>query len=162
MMVGAIIKSRNNRTQEAGKTSRVLLFKDSFGNSFAPFLTYNYDEVPIEEVPMETMEIHIPMQAELPDFDTIPEMEPPYPSEIEPDEKTPPVYSALPDTIAVYDLPVDSVTVGGEQKPTLHNTAQWGVRDKHAGLLWGNADVTVMMEPPYPSEIEPDEKTPPV
>ena len=40
---------------------------------------------------METMEIHIPMQAELPDFDTIPEMEPPYPSEIEPDEKTPPV-----------------------------------------------------------------------
>lgn len=46
---------------------------------------------PIEEVPMETMEIHIPMQAELPDFDTIPEMEPPYPSEIEPDEKTPPV-----------------------------------------------------------------------
>lgn len=54
------------------------------------------------------------------------------------------LYSALPDTIAVYDLPVDSVTVGGEQKPTLHNTAQWGVRDKHAGLLWGNADVTVI------------------
>ena len=40
-----VIKSRNNCTQEAGKTSRVLLFKDSFGNSFAPFLTYNYDEV---------------------------------------------------------------------------------------------------------------------
>ena len=40
-----IIKSNNNLNHQEGKTSRVLLIKDSFGNSFAPYLTYNYDEV---------------------------------------------------------------------------------------------------------------------
>lgn len=40
-----IIKSDNNQYAEQGKTSRILLIKDSYGNSFAPFLTYNYDEV---------------------------------------------------------------------------------------------------------------------
>lgn len=40
-----VINSQNNPAHEEGKTSRVLLIKDSFGNSFAPFLTYSYDEV---------------------------------------------------------------------------------------------------------------------
>ena len=40
-----VIRSENNRNHEAGKTSRVLLIKDSYGNSLAPFLTYSYDEV---------------------------------------------------------------------------------------------------------------------
>lgn len=40
-----IIRSSNNLNHEDGKTSRILLIKDSYGNSFAPFLTYSYDEV---------------------------------------------------------------------------------------------------------------------
>lgn len=39
------IKSKNNLNHREGETSRVLLIKDSYGNSFAPFLTYSYDEV---------------------------------------------------------------------------------------------------------------------
>ncbi len=39
-----VIKSQNNAAP-GQKPSRVLLVKDSYGNSFAPFLTYNYDEV---------------------------------------------------------------------------------------------------------------------
>lgn len=40
-----ILKSANNGRHEDGKTSRILLIKDSFANCFSPFLTYNYDEV---------------------------------------------------------------------------------------------------------------------
>ncbi len=40
-----VIRSENNLNYQAGRTSRVLLIKDSYGNSFAPFLTYSYDEV---------------------------------------------------------------------------------------------------------------------
>lgn len=40
-----ILRADNNKAKEAGKTSRVLLIKDSYGNCFAPFLTYSYDEV---------------------------------------------------------------------------------------------------------------------
>ena len=40
-----VIKSDNNRYHEDGKTSRILYLKDSYGNSFAPYLTYHYDEV---------------------------------------------------------------------------------------------------------------------
>ena len=40
-----VIRSDNNLNRQEGRTSRVLLIKDSFGNSFAPYLTYNYDEV---------------------------------------------------------------------------------------------------------------------
>ena len=40
-----IIRSQNNLNHEEGKTTRILLIKDSYGNSFAPFLTYSYDEV---------------------------------------------------------------------------------------------------------------------
>ncbi len=40
-----VIKSDNNQNRVAGKTSRILVIKDSYGNSFVPYLTYNYDEV---------------------------------------------------------------------------------------------------------------------
>lgn len=40
-----VIQSNGNRNHTAGKTSRILVIKDSYGNSFVPFLTYNYDEV---------------------------------------------------------------------------------------------------------------------
>ncbi|WP_101911528.1 DHHW family protein [Marasmitruncus massiliensis] len=40
-----VIKSQNNLNAQKGKTTRILLIKDSYGNSFAPFLTYSYDEV---------------------------------------------------------------------------------------------------------------------
>ena len=40
-----VIKSGCNRYHQEGKTSRILLLKDSYGNSLAPFLAYNYDEV---------------------------------------------------------------------------------------------------------------------
>lgn len=39
-----VIKSENNLNKTKAKT-RVLLIKDSFGNCFAPFLTYDFDEV---------------------------------------------------------------------------------------------------------------------
>ncbi|MCI8623888.1 MAG: hypothetical protein HFG26_09535 [Provencibacterium sp.] len=42
------LKAENNRYPAAdGHKTRVLLIKDSFGNSLAPFLTYLYDEVDI-------------------------------------------------------------------------------------------------------------------
>ena len=40
-----VIKSLNNLNAQEGKTTSILLIKDSYGNSFAPFLTYSYDEV---------------------------------------------------------------------------------------------------------------------
>ena len=40
-----VIKSENNKNHQDGVTSRVLLIKDSYGNSLAPFLTWSYDEV---------------------------------------------------------------------------------------------------------------------
>lgn len=40
-----VIPSENNLNHQEGKTSRVLLIKDSYGNCLAPFLTYSYDEV---------------------------------------------------------------------------------------------------------------------
>lgn len=40
-----LVKSDNNRNHRTGETSRILLIKDSYGNSLAPFLTYSYDEV---------------------------------------------------------------------------------------------------------------------
>ena len=45
-----MLKSSNNREHQDGKTSRILLIKDSFSNCFAPFLTYNYDEVYIVDL----------------------------------------------------------------------------------------------------------------
>ena len=40
-----VLKSGNNQNHRDGETSRILIVKDSFSNCFAPFLTYNYDEV---------------------------------------------------------------------------------------------------------------------
>ena len=40
-----VINSTANKNHVEGKTSRVLLIKDSFGNSFVPFLCASYDEV---------------------------------------------------------------------------------------------------------------------
>ena len=40
-----VLQSGNNQDHQDGKISRILLIKDSFSNCFAPFLTYNYDEV---------------------------------------------------------------------------------------------------------------------
>ena len=40
-----VIPSECNLNHREGETSRVLLIKDSYGNSFAPFLTWGYDEV---------------------------------------------------------------------------------------------------------------------
>lgn len=39
------IKSSHNLNHQEGKTSRLLLFKDSYVNSMIPYLTYNYDEI---------------------------------------------------------------------------------------------------------------------
>lgn len=39
------IKSNHNLNHQEGKTSRMLLFKDSYANSMIPYLTYNYDEI---------------------------------------------------------------------------------------------------------------------
>ncbi len=40
-----VIPSQCNLNHQEGRTSRVLVIKDSYGNSFAPFLTWSYDEV---------------------------------------------------------------------------------------------------------------------
>lgn len=45
-----VIKSDNNKNRTEGKTSRVLVIKDSYGNSFVPYLTYNYDEVVVVDL----------------------------------------------------------------------------------------------------------------
>lgn len=40
-----VIKSQNNLNHVEGKTSRVMVIKDSYANCMVPFLTYSYDEV---------------------------------------------------------------------------------------------------------------------
>lgn len=40
-----VIKSTHNMNKQDGQTSRILVFKDSYANSFIPFLTYNFDEI---------------------------------------------------------------------------------------------------------------------
>lgn len=40
-----VIKSENNLNKQEGKTSRLLLLKDSYSNCMVPFLTYSYDEL---------------------------------------------------------------------------------------------------------------------
>lgn len=45
-----IIKSKNTGNMDINSTKKILLIKDSFGNSFAPFLTSNYDEVYIVDL----------------------------------------------------------------------------------------------------------------
>ncbi len=69
---------------------RIPFFGNPYDLESSPEAQVRPDQPPAE-APMETMEIHIPMQAELPDFDTIPEIEPPYPPETEPGEKGAPM-----------------------------------------------------------------------
>ncbi len=45
-----VIQSGSNLQKEKGKTSRILIIKDSYGNCFSPFLTYQYDEVYIVDL----------------------------------------------------------------------------------------------------------------
>lgn len=45
-----VIQSDGNLNHTPGKTSRILVIKDSYGNSFVPFLTYNYDEVVVVDL----------------------------------------------------------------------------------------------------------------
>lgn len=54
-----VIKSNHNMNQQAGHTSRILVFKDSYANSFVPFLTYNFDEIHVidlRSLPMKLSE----------------------------------------------------------------------------------------------------------
>lgn len=54
-----ILYSNNscNKLRQNGRTSRVLLIKDSYGNCFAPFLTYSYDEVWVADLRNMTFKI---------------------------------------------------------------------------------------------------------
>jgi hypothetical protein len=45
-----VIESDCNERHENGKTTRILMFKDSYGNSFAPFLCYAYDEITVVDL----------------------------------------------------------------------------------------------------------------
>ena len=47
----------NNKAKREGETSRVLLIKDSYGNCFAPFLTYSYDEVWVADLRNMTFKV---------------------------------------------------------------------------------------------------------
>lgn len=40
-----VIKSRSSEYKKDADKTKILVIKDSFGNSFAPFLTYSYDEI---------------------------------------------------------------------------------------------------------------------
>lgn len=52
-----VIKTGNSKAHEDGKVSRVLLIKDSYGNCFAPFLTYSYDEVWVADLRNMTFKV---------------------------------------------------------------------------------------------------------
>ena len=52
-----VIKTNNNKNHVDGRTSRVLLIKDSYGNCFAPFLTYSYDEVWVADLRNMTFQV---------------------------------------------------------------------------------------------------------
>lgn len=52
-----VLRSGNNKGKTEGRTSRVLLIKDSYGNCFAPFLTYSYDEVWVADLRNMTFKV---------------------------------------------------------------------------------------------------------
>lgn len=52
--------------------------------------------------------------------------------------------SAKPDTITWYEIPFTSITIDGEEKPTLNNNEKWAAHDKHAAFLWDNNGMTVI------------------
>lgn len=45
-----IIKSNVNKYKKDGETSKILVIKDSYANSFVPYLLYNFDEVHIVDL----------------------------------------------------------------------------------------------------------------
>lgn len=52
-----VIKSGNSKARREGEVSRVLVVKDSYGNCFAPFLTYSYDEVWVADLRNMTFKV---------------------------------------------------------------------------------------------------------
>ncbi len=52
-----VIKSGNSKAHREGEVSRVLVIKDSYGNCFAPFLTYSYDEVWVADLRNMTFKV---------------------------------------------------------------------------------------------------------
>lgn len=52
------------------------------------------------------------------------------------------LFSAAPDTIVWYDLPVDSVVIDGEEKDGLYDLSKLAERDKYAMFLYSNNGVT--------------------
>ena len=54
------------------------------------------------------------------------------------------LFSAVPDTITYFDIPFDSITVDGVEKPSLYDDSLWTKRDKHAAFLWGNNGLTII------------------
>jgi hypothetical protein len=45
-----VIESDCNERHVEGETSKILMFKDSYGNSFAPFFCYAYDEITVVDL----------------------------------------------------------------------------------------------------------------
>jgi hypothetical protein len=45
-----VIESACNERHSEDETSKILMFKDSYGNSFAPFLCYAYDEITVVDL----------------------------------------------------------------------------------------------------------------
>ncbi len=45
-----VIKSSVNKYHKEGKTSKILVIKDSYANSFVPFLMYNFDEIHVVDL----------------------------------------------------------------------------------------------------------------
>lgn len=53
-------------------------------------------------------------------------------------------YDAVSDVIDYYDLPVDSVTINGEQRDGMYDLSQLEARDKYAMFLHANNGITVI------------------
>lgn len=49
-----------------------------------------------------------------------------------------------PDVLAFYDIPVESVTVDGEEKDGWYDEAALGTRDKYGALMYGNGGLTIL------------------
>lgn len=52
------------------------------------------------------------------------------------------LFSAIPDTIVWYEVPVDSVVINGEEKDGLYDLSKLSERDKYAMFLYSNNGVT--------------------
>lgn len=54
------------------------------------------------------------------------------------------LFSAKPDVITFYDIPITSLSIDGQEKNSLYNMFQWSSHDKYAAFLWSNNGVTVI------------------